>query len=199
MLKYVHISIFVLLIISCKTKTVEDSEAVVTTQGATSDSSMSDAFFPVTSYIRGQINDIRLKGVNPMMYTIVKGRTDSSWLKAENLEMAMAPFLASIIDTSNLQNLFSEKEFLDQTLNAYTFTYDPKTVLPDSLALQHWDVYVDPGTNKVTRIYLIRKNKDNTQQQLTWQSDKWCKIVTIAGDEKENSVVAKEVFIKWDF
>lgn len=133
-----------------------------------------------------------------MMYTTVKGRTDSSWLKAENFEKEMAAFLEIEIDTSNLKDLFSEKRFLDQTLNAYTFTYDPKSTLPDSLALQHWDVYVDPTTNKVKRIYLITKNNDRKQRQLTWQSDKWCKIITIVTD-KDNSVVEKEVLIKWDF
>ena len=199
MLKYVFILLFFPLIISCNTKGDEKATAPVASTNASIDSSRADAFFPVTNYIRGQINDIREKGVNPMLYTTVGQRTDSSWLKAENFEKEMTPFLETIIDTSNLKDLFSEKKFLDQTLNAYTFTYDPKAALPDSLDLQHWDVYVDPTTNKVRRIYLIKKDKDNKQQQLTWQSDKWCKIVTINNDANGNTAVEKEVFIKWDF
>lgn len=199
MLKYLLVSIIVLQTISCKTNNNENSQATLVTEAAASDSTNADSFFPVTNYLRGQINDIRLKGVNPMIYTTVNKRTDSTWLKAENFEKEMAPFLETNIDADNLTGIFSEKKFLDQTLNAYTFTYDPKTTLPDTLSLQHWDVYVDPNTNKVRRIYLIKKTKENTQQQLTWQSDKWCKIVTISVDEDDNSIVEKEVFIKWDF
>jgi hypothetical protein len=134
-----------------------------------------------------------------MIYITKNKQVDSSWLKAEHFEKEMAPFLASVIDTTNMAVYFSEKKFLDQTLNAYTFTYDPKVVLPDSMQLQHWDIYVDPVTNKVTRIYLIRKIANKKQQQLTWQSDKWCKVVTIATDATGKNFVEQEVFIKWDF
>lgn len=199
MLKYVLLLIIVLQVNSCKTKNTSQNENTIITNPVSDDSTNQDAFFPVTNYIRGQINDIRLKGVNPMMYTTVNHRTDSSWLKAENFEKVMAPFLQTIIDTSNLRELFSEKRFLDQTLNAYTFTYDPKTVLPDTLALRHWDVYVDPNTNKVRRIYMINQDNGNKEQQLTWQSDKWCKIITLGADKNDNIVVEKEVFINWEF
>lgn len=199
MLKYVLISLIILLTTSCKNKDEENKNTASVENAAVSDSSAPDSFFPVSNYIRGQINDIRSKGVNPVIYTTAGTRTDSSWLKAEDFEKEMAPFLEINIDTANLKDLFSEKKFLDQTLNAYTFSYDPKGALPDTLSLRHWDIYVDPGTNKIRRIYLIKTIKENKEQQLTWQSDKWCKVVTIGKDKNDNSIVEKEVLIKWDF
>lgn len=184
---------------SCQTKSSKDAPVAVPEKKSTSDTAASDAFFPVTNYLKGQINDIREKGVNPVKYTTKDKSTDSAWLKSENFEKEMSSFLETSIDATNLIDLFSEKKFLDQTLNAYTFTYDPKVSLPDSMALQHWDVYVDPNTNKVKRIYMIIKIRGEKQQQLTWQSDKWCKIVTIGIDKNDNSYVEKEVLIKWDF
>lgn len=199
MLKYVFVSFFLLQLTSCKPK--DKATAGVETASAKTgvDSTSSGSFFPVTNYLKGQINDIRLKGINPMMYVTKNKQVDSAWLKFENLEKEMAPFLESVIDTANLRDLFSEKRFLDQTLNAYTFTYDPKASLPDSLQIQHWDVYVDPTANKVKRIYITTKTSDNKRQQLTWQSDKWSKIVTLSTDKDGNSFVEKEVLIKWDF
>ena len=196
---YVLSFLFLLQIFSCRTKSGEKSPAANSKRFENSDSTASDSFFPVTSYLRGQINDIREKGVNPVKYITNEKGVDSVWLKSENFEKEMAPFLETIIDTTNLKTLFSEERFLDQTLNAYTFTYDPKVTLPDSLALQHWDVYIDPKTNKVKRIYMIRNLPGNKQQQLTWQSDKWCKVVTIGSDNNSNNVVENEVLIKWDF
>ncbi len=197
MLKYVFFFFAILQITSCKPKA--DQTVTTVRENASVDSTSPDSFFPVTNYIKGQINEIRVKGINPVMYVTKDQKIDSVWLKSEDFEKEMAPFLETVIDSANLKDLFSEKKFLDQTLNAYTFTYDPKVTLPDSIQIQHWDVYVDPDANKVKRIYLTRKTSDKKEQQLTWQSDKWSKIVTIASDKEGQSFVEKEVLIKWDF
>ncbi len=156
-------------------------------------------FFPVTEYIKGQLADIRTQGINPKKFSIVNKKEDSSWLKIEELDAEAEPFLKPVIDSNSLSGIFTEKKFLDQTINAFTFTYDPVKPLPDSFLLQHLDVYVDPKTNSVTRIYILKKTIDHKTLQLTWQADKWCKIVTIADDGKGNDFVEKEVTIKWDF
>jgi hypothetical protein len=130
---------------------------------------------------------------------MVNNVNDSSWIKMEDLDKEVALFLEPQIDTTNMVSLFSEKKFLDQTINAYTFTYDPSGQLPDTFMLQRWDVYVDAVTNKVKRIYMVKKLSDTKTVQLTWQSDKWCKIVTIATDKEGKASVEREVLIKWDF
>jgi len=157
------------------------------------------AFFPVTDYIKGQIVEIRNKGINPHKFTSENNKQDSAWLKMEELDTAFQVFLTPEIDSTNLSSLFTEKKFLDQTINAFTFTYDPVKALPDSFSLQRWDVYVDPQKNTVRRIYLLKKTPDHKTIQLTWQSGMWCKMVTISEDEKGNAHVEKEVTIKWDF
>ena len=110
----------------------------------------------------------------------------------------MVDFLHPEIDTSNLIPFFSEARFLDQTVDAYTFTYEPKGILPDSISLRHWDVYIDPKKNIVRRIYIVKEEHDITRQ-LTWQSNKWCKVVTIGNDKDGNQQVMKETLITWDF
>lgn len=157
------------------------------------------AFFPVTDYIKGQLIDIREKGVNPKMFITQNNKQDSSWVKMEDMSLVVSDFLKPVIDSTNLSSFFTEKKFLDQSIDAFTLTYDPAKQLPDTFQLQHWDVYVDPETNKVKRIYLLKKMADHKTLQLTWQSDKWCKIVTIDDDSTGRSVVEKEVMIKWDF
>ena len=43
-------------------------------------------FFPVTSYLKGQLYDFRKYGINPIKYTTVKNHTDSVWLRIEEFD-----------------------------------------------------------------------------------------------------------------
>lgn len=156
-------------------------------------------FFPVTSFLKGEIFNLKKNGINPLKYTTVNDRTDSAWLKIEEIDDAVKEFLQPEIDTANLTAFFSEKSFFDQTINAVTFTYEAAGVLPDSIKLVNWDVYVDPDANRVKRIYMVKQQDKDTQLQLTWVSGKWCKITTIVTDEKGVSTVKKEEKITWDF
>ena len=151
-------------------------------------------FFPVTSYLKGEIFGIKTSGITPIKKTIIGNQTDSIWLKEADFTTVFSEFLSPIIDSSNLKNIFTEKRFLDQTLNAFTFTYDPTNGQDNSFAFKHWDVYVDPETNKVRRIYLRKKVDAQTELLLTWQSGKWCKIITL-----KNASIIKEEKIFWSY
>jgi hypothetical protein len=200
-MKMLSISIvFVLLVAACNnnssptsTKTTEPAVQSVSTLG---DSATN--FFPVTSYLKGELLGIKNGGITPIRKITVAGKTDSSWIKMEELETVFAAFLSPVIDTANLKSTFEQKIFKDETLNAFTFTYDPKNAQTNTFAFTHWDVYVDPESNKVTRIYLLKKESTDKILQLTWQSGKWCKIITLKNADGKTSV-EKEEKISWRF
>lgn len=156
-------------------------------------------FFPVTSFIKGELYNFEKAGINPLKYTTIKDHTDSVWLKIEDINEAVKEFLKPEIDTVNLLNLFTEKSFLDQSFNTYTFTYEPIGTLPDSMTLKHWDVYIDKVTGKVKRIYMVKDISKTKTLQLTWLGSKYCKIITIVTDQNGESAVEKEEKITWDF
>ena len=157
------------------------------------------SFFPVTSYLKGEIYNLKKSGVNPLKFTTVNNHTDSAWLKIEDLDAAVQEFLQPEIDSANLITLFNEKSFLDQSINAITLTYDPSVPLPDTMQLKHWDVYINPETNKVKRIYMVKEIGKNKTLQLTWVNNKWCKILSIVTDENGVSKIEKEDRLTWDF
>lgn len=163
------------------------------------DTSAAPIFFPVTEYLKGEIFTIKNSGINPIKYTTVNGVTDSVWIKIEQLDSTVYEFLHPEIDSVNLNTLFDEKSFLDQSLNAVTFTYDPAGTLPDSMKLKHWDVYIDPKTNKVKRVYMVKQADKNKTLQLTWVNGQWCKTTTIITDDKGEMKVEKEEKLIWDF
>ncbi len=174
----------------------EDNKQLVS---ATTDNVATENFFPVTSYLKGQIAQLKQSGINPQVITIKNNKQDTVWLKIEEFNEAFKEFLQPEIDSSNLTGLFKETKFADQTLGTYTFTYDPTSPLPANMPLQKWDVYINPTTNTVQRIYMVKKNEANQVLQLTWQSGKFSKIVYLGTDENGNQFVEKEVLIKWDF
>jgi hypothetical protein len=156
-------------------------------------------FFPVTAYLKGEIYNIKQNGINPLKYTTINDHTDSVWLKIEELDAAFQEFLNPEIDSVNLITLFTEKSFMDQTINAITLTYESSVTLPDSLQLKHWDVYIDPESNKVKRIYMVKEISKTKTLQLTWVNNQWCKIISIVTDETGLSKIEKEEKLIWDF
>ncbi|MEP6675337.1 MAG: hypothetical protein ABJA78_09280 [Ferruginibacter sp.] len=156
------------------------------------------SFIPVTAYLKGQLLSIREKAINPIRTITSGNKTDSSWLKIEDLNETVAEFLTPVIDSSSMTAFFKEEKFNDQTLNAFTFTYAPKIELPDSITLQHWDVYINPETGNISKIYMV-KSKMDTTLQLTWASDQWFSIRTLINKAGGNTVLEKEEKITWKF
>jgi hypothetical protein len=172
-----------------------------TAQPAKKDSAENQTFFPVTEYIRGQLSEIDSLPVTPLKIISYNGKQDSIWMKKEDIRPFAQPFLSPEIDTTNFKELFRERSFLDQTIDAFTFSYDPVDKLPDTLQLRRWDVYIDPKKNTIKRIYILKEiNSNGTVQtiQLTWKSDQWCKISTIK-EQPGKAPEIREETMKWDF
>jgi hypothetical protein len=157
--------------------------------------------FPVTSFLKAQLKRIDSMPVTPLKIITENGKSDSIWLKREDIRINATQFLSPLIDSSTMTSLFSEKSFLDQTMNAFTFSYDPKTKLPDSINLTHWDVYMNPQTKNIYRIYLVKEKNDsgaNIITQLTWVVNKWYSIRTISQLPNAQPKIKEEKMI-WDF
>jgi hypothetical protein len=135
--------------------------------------------------------------VTPLKIITDNNKIDSVWMKRQDIRGNATPFLTPVIDSATMALFFSEKSFLDQTINEFTFSYDAKKKLPDSINLTHWDVYMNPQTKDIDRIYLVKENADTTTQ-LTWLVNKSYSIRTII--QKPNSEAKiKEEKIIWDF
>lgn len=196
-MKYTILVMGICVLLSCKNAEKESAPAAFTPPPESSKDS-AENYFPVTNYIYGQIAEIRERGLNPLMLVTQNGRTDSSWLRIEDLDSIFAPFLTPVIDTANFKSLFRETRFEDLSLDAYTWTYEPYNTLPDTLTLKRWDVYVNPSTSKVTRVYWMKQTGEKTQEQLTWNSGASSKVVHVH-EQNGHAVVDKEIIIKWDF
>lgn len=189
-MKFLFSILLLIFLLSCnnKTESTETSSSNKPIEDTTAN------YFPVTNFIKGDIRGIRNIGINPVQVSIINGKTDSVWIKTDSLEYNFSEFLEPRIDSANLKKYFTEKSFLDQTLGAFTFSYDRRPNSTFEFPFINWDVLINEETQKIKRIYLVKKIDATTTKQLTWQAEKWCKIVTITN----NKVVREDKFI-WDF
>lgn len=157
------------------------------------------SFFPVTTYIKGQIAEISNYGMAPLKFNLSNGKKDSAWLKAEQFEEVFRPFLEPVIDSNNLIDFYKESKFADQSIDAFTFTYSAKNETDSSLPWKRWDVYINTKTNNVQRVFMVKRAAAGKEMQLTWQHDEWCSIRTIGQDSSGLPVIEKEELIKWKY
>jgi hypothetical protein len=155
-----------IILLGCASK----KEPEASTTNTQSDSTRTDSFFPVSSYLKGQMIILDSLPVTPLQITTIKDRKDSVWLTKEKLRQVLQPFLKTDIRETNLIQYFKETRFNDQTINAITFIYEPSQPLPDSMSLRNWTVYVDPEKGLVTKIYIVKQLRSYGKlitQQLT--------------------------------
>lgn len=156
-------------------------------------------YFPVTEYIKGQIHDIKERKVNPLLYSTDSVGIDSIWVMEAGIDTLFSDFLTPKIDTVNMKPFFKETKFLDQSIGAFTLTYEPIGKLPDSTKWQSWDVYVNPESGNVKRLFLKKNIGNGVVKQLTWLGEEGvCKIVTI-NTSNDNTSASDTRTIKWKF
>lgn len=197
-----HASLIIIAIsffYSCKSKTENNNAAIDKYVDSSLHKKEKPSFFPVTSYIKGQIFEIKHGDTNPLKMEKHNNQTDSSWVKIENLDQEISDFLYPEIDSLNWVTVFAETKFLDQTLNAVTLTYDPIKPLPDSVMLRHWDVYINPNNGNITQVYILKNLGNQKMQQLRWNTGKSCNIKIVSEDAAGKPVIEKDVELKWRF
>lgn len=191
------------LLISCASKSTQNTETTDTsTQQEEQVDSASIKFFPVTSFIKGQFIELDSLPVTILKIATSNNKVDSSWLKKEEVKPQLMAFVKEEINETNLLPYFKQSKFNDQTVDAITFTHDPIGKLPDSISLRHWDVYVQPQTGTIRKVYIvkqIKKNGNNYTKQLTWQTGKWAKLVEILNKPDGSSEVVNDTKFVWDF
>lgn len=161
-----------------------------------------DSFFPVTSFIKGQLLLLDSLQVTPLQIITKPGKTDSIWLTKEKLKPYLLPFATPTITETNFIPYFKQTRFKDLTINAITFTYDPLAPMPDSINLRHWDIYINPETGNVSKVYIVKEIKEkgvDLTLQLTWQSNKWAKITTLVNKPNGKMELVKDEKFVWDF
>lgn len=187
--------VFILgFLISCKQK--QDNPMVTAIEGieAVDKTTAIADFFPVTDFLKGQVYEIKNNHINPLMITNNGFKLDSVYLKMEELDAAVASFLDPVIDGSNLKEAFTQTSFKDATLNKITFNHTPTIMHPVGNPLKTWNVYIDPESNKISGIYILKITAGKGTEHLNWIADKKCTQQLLKDDK-----LVYERSIIWNF
>ncbi len=186
--------VMVVILSSCQHK---KNEPTTTEIPATDTATVAPSFFPVTAYLEGQIVEIKNAHKKITAYHTANQQTDSILVAANQMDSIFSDFVMPNIDSTTLARYFKETKFEDQTLNAITLSYDAKEMLPDTILWQHWDIYIQPETNEVERIYLVKTLPNNTTLQLTWIPGSLCKKTYIAEGDATQKMMVSETTYQW--
>lgn len=179
---------------SCKDKK-EDPVVIAIEEDSDLETNAANAdFFPVTNYFRGQVYEITNSNINPLMITNDGFKVDSVWLKTKDFEKAISTFLEPVIDSANLKEDFTQTSFKDATLNKITFTYTPTIMHPAGHPLKSWNLYIDPQTNEISGIYILKVTPGKGTEHLNWIAGKKCSIQLLKDD-----MLVFERNIIWNF
>jgi c-di-AMP phosphodiesterase-like protein len=138
-------------------------------------------FFPVADYIESEINYVDSLPLGIIKYSTHNNRTDTAYIRAAAFNESAKDFISADLQENIFENDFSETSFIDESIQAITFTYAAKN---NKLELQRVDVLATAGegSNKVSSIYLeksIQKNDTLITEKLLWKTKKGFQIVTI--------------------
>lgn len=149
-------------------------------------------FIDVSGYLKGQ-----LAYLDTVPYAFLKLTLkdtmygDSVFLTKKEVNEIINFFLVKELEKKEFEKGFDETTFLDGTINTLTLTYEPINTIE---TIQRVDVYVNPETEQIAKIYIVSK-KDMMSQQLLWKHNSSFTLITTTMDHQNNQEVKTEKVI----
>lgn len=152
------------------------------------------AFFPVVSFIEGQIHHVDSLQSPVQQLTTANHRTDTALLTIPEFKQLAKEFTTPDINDPAISKYYKENSFADQTIASVTLTY---ATANHQLPLQRLDVIIHPDpvlNDQVKSIYMEKgeRLKDTlVLKKLYWKADRNFQIITTKqwGAQSASSVI----------
>ncbi|RTL57143.1 MAG: hypothetical protein EKK37_13915 [Sphingobacteriales bacterium] len=153
-------------------------------------------FLPVIEFLAGEIKHVDTVPYTLVKYTTINDRTDSVIISRPEFRNMTKEFLEINIRDDKYKDNYEETSFADNSTGTLSFTYISKS---PGIKLSKVDAYVNPESQKITRLYLERNyNGGDTAitKKLLWQTKGNFIIITIKNINNKESVVQEKIV--WD-
>ena len=150
----------------------------------------------VIGYIKGQ-----LKLLDSIPYGILKvtelqgGRTDSVYIKKNELPGILKSFLSESISKTALEINYEEKSFADAGNQMINITYDAKD---KEAVINQITIYVNPSDGNIRLLYIngfFESAGRPIKKQLLWTHNKGFQIISSEGSEHKEGNLITEKYI----
>jgi hypothetical protein len=144
------------------------------------------SFFPVLSFIQGQVAHIDTSLFSIRQFTIIDStHTDTVYIPREQFRGLAKDFLElPDLSEKKYEQRFTEKKIYDETLNRAILVYEP--IEKENEIIQRQELVVTPdltggdGTvNSIIVDYLLSSKDSSVQKRMLWQADRSFQITTI--------------------
>lgn len=160
-----------------------------------------DGAISVLSIFQGQVNHIDTSLYQVIKYETQEGKTDTAFLKREEVRALAADFLSlPDITKNNYEENYTEERMLDESQNTLSITSTAKN---EKLEIQKQIIIVpldESSTGKVQSVYIDRwiQKKDTTiEQKLFWQIDKFFQTGNIIHTDNQPEKM-KTMKVTWE-
>jgi hypothetical protein len=157
-------------------------------------------FFPVGSFISGQVREVDSLGM-PLIETITANHnTKTVVISAPEFRRLANEFIQSDISGAATKRFYKETSFADQSAPNVTLTY---ASTDKQLEVQRVDVIIRPDTlasDKVQNIYIekVSSRKDTSiVKKLLWNSDRNFQIITTR-QAADHPPVTTHLKVSWE-
>jgi hypothetical protein len=159
-------------------------------------------FFPVSSFIKGQVAD-----VDNSIYPIYKietidGKTDSGYIAKEEFRKYAKDFIdMPDITQKKWKGDYLESKLYDEDLNSVVLSYNLKDET-EKAEIRKQEVIIEPNQeegDKVRTIIIdkfLEKKNEAERKHMLWQVDKRFQIVTISNNNNKETVHTVKIFWK---
>lgn len=187
-MKFLYYLLFSVVFFSCKEKnkrSAPDAE-----------------FFPVLSYIKGQVAqiDTSLASIIQIEKTN-NGQPDTTYIKREDFKMVAKEFLQlPDISSAEIKEDYEVTNMYDDLLDAFIFTY---TTNDEEHEIKKQDVILEPqtdGKSKIKSIVIdkwVTRDDSTIHQNMLWDADKRFLIITKI-DKAGQPEKIKTQEVKWN-
>lgn len=158
-------------------------------------------FFPVTSFLAGQMHEIKSLKLPLRKYTKENNKSDSALIYYEEFRILAKEFMEPDITDPSLKKFYKESSFADQSIPSVTLTYS--TYYKD-LTIQRMDVIIQPDpvlSDKVKSIYMEKFStfKDTLiLKKMHWKTNKNFYIITSKKAGNQPAIIS-QLKVIWDY
>lgn len=151
-------------------------------------------FYPVSAHIHSELALIDSLPVAVFLYREEDGRKDTTIVDKQAFRVLAEAIPQPDITKEPLKKSYTESVYMDATLNLVTMSYAPKS---ESGEIRKIDVYINPDTEKVKRIYVEKRlsGGDSTiVRKIVWTSGQQLQVTSLVTREGQQEKVIQEKY-----
>jgi hypothetical protein len=154
-------------------------------------------FYPVNALIRHELDLIDSLPVAVFRYSAAGDRADTQIITKPIFRKAVEMYFSPDISLDPIRKKFTEKVYLDQTINRVNISYETED---PEMEIRKLDVFIDPETEKVRNIYLEKNHKSGDSiisQKMLWTPGRKFQITTFSIADGREGPARNEIYA-WD-